>query len=248
MSLPAPPPAASLPPTLAPLATPPAHHVAQTAFSTLLLTLPLPLLASSRVASARRYEKERLMAEEGLVPDEFRNGSPAIGSTAAGAAKDEDEERAAVNLQLESLGFRVGGDLAERCVSGLAPALPAGLTGSAVADVVPFLLFLLRCRCLCISPGRSCCRLAFSKPRFTDSLDIVKFVCKDVWTAAFNKQIDNLRTNHRVRRLCSGSSEDGRGGWARRSRRRGRTRSAAPADERSTQRLRLETALDGRLP
>lgn len=33
--------------------------------------------------------------------------------------------------------------------------------------------------------------------KFTDTLDIMKFVCKDVWTAVFNKQIDNLRTNHR---------------------------------------------------
>jgi hypothetical protein len=47
------------------------------------------------------------------------------------------------------------------------------------------------------------CRLAFTKPRFADSLEIVKFICKDLWSAAFNKQIDNLRTNHRVRSLST---------------------------------------------
>lgn len=34
-------------------------------------------------------------------------------------------------------------------------------------------------------------------PRFTDSLDVIKFICKDLWVAAFRKQVDNLKTNHR---------------------------------------------------
>lgn len=37
------------------------------------------------------------------------------------------------------------------------------------------------------------------RPRFADQLDIIKFVCKDIWTVIFKKQIDNLKTNHRVR-------------------------------------------------
>ncbi|KAJ3298227.1 Trafficking protein particle complex subunit 6B [Rhizoclosmatium sp. JEL0117] len=35
------------------------------------------------------------------------------------------------------------------------------------------------------------------RPRFADNLEIVKFICKDFWLAVFNKQIDNLKTNHR---------------------------------------------------
>jgi len=35
--------------------------------------------------------------------------------------------------------------------------------------------------------------------RFTDNLDVVKFVCKEVWMFLFKKQVDNLKTNHRVR-------------------------------------------------
>lgn len=31
-----------------------------------------------------------------------------------------------------------------------------------------------------------------------DTLERVKFVCKDLWSAVWDKQIDNLRTNHRV--------------------------------------------------
>jgi len=30
-----------------------------------------------------------------------------------------------------------------------------------------------------------------------NSLDIIKFLCKDFWTETFGKQVDNLRTNHR---------------------------------------------------
>ncbi|EQL32267.1 hypothetical protein, variant [Blastomyces dermatitidis ATCC 26199] len=35
------------------------------------------------------------------------------------------------------------------------------------------------------------------RPRFTDNLDVIKFLCKDFWTILFRKQIDNLKTNHR---------------------------------------------------
>lgn len=33
-------------------------------------------------------------------------------------------------------------------------------------------------------------------PRFTSELDIIKFVCKDLWNGVYKKQVDNLRTNH----------------------------------------------------
>ncbi len=36
------------------------------------------------------------------------------------------------------------------------------------------------------------------RPRFVDHLDVIKFLCKDLWTVVFKKQIDNLKTNHRV--------------------------------------------------
>lgn len=41
-------------------------------------------------------------------------------------------------------------------------------------------------------------RFSRDRPRFTDTLDIIKFLCKDLWTLVFRKQIDNLKTNHRV--------------------------------------------------
>ncbi|KAI1821771.1 BET3 family protein [Xylaria intraflava] len=40
-------------------------------------------------------------------------------------------------------------------------------------------------------------RFSRDRPRFTDTLDAIKFVCKDLWMLVFKKQIDNLKTNHR---------------------------------------------------
>jgi hypothetical protein len=41
------------------------------------------------------------------------------------------------------------------------------------------------------------CRFSTDRPRFTDTLDVIKFLCKDLWMLVFRKQIDNLKTNHR---------------------------------------------------
>ncbi|XP_076912645.1 uncharacterized protein LOC143571016 [Bidens hawaiensis] len=35
------------------------------------------------------------------------------------------------------------------------------------------------------------------RPRFSDHLEAIKFICKDFWSELFKKQIDNLKTNHR---------------------------------------------------
>ncbi|KAH8821518.1 transporter particle component [Xylogone sp. PMI_703] len=40
-------------------------------------------------------------------------------------------------------------------------------------------------------------RFSRDRPRFTDTLDVIKFLCKDLWMLVFRKQIDNLKTNHR---------------------------------------------------
>ncbi|KAI7866052.1 transport protein particle component [Spinellus fusiger] len=47
-------------------------------------------------------------------------------------------------------------------------------------------------------------RFTKDRPRFADTLDVVKFICKDFWTLMFKKQIDNLKTNHRASRLLCG--------------------------------------------
>ncbi|KAK0411148.1 hypothetical protein QR680_005511 [Steinernema hermaphroditum] len=39
-------------------------------------------------------------------------------------------------------------------------------------------------------------KIAKDVPRFSTELDVMKFICKEFWTSAFGKQVDNLRTNH----------------------------------------------------
>ncbi|KAF5117394.1 hypothetical protein DV495_000645 [Geotrichum candidum] len=35
------------------------------------------------------------------------------------------------------------------------------------------------------------------RERFQNQLDVMKFICKELWPLIFKKQIDNLKTNHR---------------------------------------------------
>jgi len=41
-------------------------------------------------------------------------------------------------------------------------------------------------------------RCARGRPRMADDLDAIKFLCKEFWGHVFQKQVDNLKTNHRV--------------------------------------------------
>ncbi|MCL7040177.1 hypothetical protein MKW94_001012 [Papaver nudicaule] len=41
------------------------------------------------------------------------------------------------------------------------------------------------------------------RPRFSDHLEAIKFICKDFWSELFKKQIDNLKANHRVANAMS---------------------------------------------
>ncbi|GAQ89824.1 transport protein particle (TRAPP) component [Klebsormidium nitens] len=40
-------------------------------------------------------------------------------------------------------------------------------------------------------------RATKERPRFADHLEVIKFICKDLWSDVFKKQVDNLKTNHR---------------------------------------------------
>ncbi|XP_058216545.1 uncharacterized protein LOC131327415 isoform X1 [Rhododendron vialii] len=40
-------------------------------------------------------------------------------------------------------------------------------------------------------------RYTMERPRFSDHLEAIKFICKDFWSELFKKQIDNLKTNHK---------------------------------------------------
>ena len=88
---------------------------------------------------------------------------------------------------LESLGFQVGLQLVERCVGLRWARFPVGNGAAGALRLPPFPL-------LCVLS-----RYARDKPRFGDPLDAVKFICKEFWNEVFSKQVDNLKTNYRVR-------------------------------------------------
>ncbi|KAM4108530.1 hypothetical protein ACB094_03G051600 [Castanea mollissima] len=44
-------------------------------------------------------------------------------------------------------------------------------------------------------------RYTMERPRFSDHLEAIKFICKDFWSELFKKQIDNLKTNHRYMQI-----------------------------------------------
>ncbi|CAD6199527.1 unnamed protein product [Caenorhabditis auriculariae] len=39
-------------------------------------------------------------------------------------------------------------------------------------------------------------KVSKDSPKLVTELEIVKFICKEFWSAVFGKQVDNLRTNH----------------------------------------------------
>ena len=42
-------------------------------------------------------------------------------------------------------------------------------------------------------------RLTRDKDRIVETLDIIKFICRVFWKEVFQKQVDKLQTNHKVR-------------------------------------------------
>lgn len=55
-------------------------------------------------------------------------------------------------------------------------------------------------------------RLSQEVLSFRGELDILKFLCKDIWMALFQKQMDSLRTNHQVGVQAGGAGRLSRAG------------------------------------
>ncbi|XP_031241429.1 trafficking protein particle complex subunit 6A isoform X2 [Mastomys coucha] len=50
-------------------------------------------------------------------------------------------------------------------------------------------------------------RLPRETPAFREELDALKFLCKDLWAAMFQKHMDGLRTNHQPGDLCAAGQQ-----------------------------------------
>jgi hypothetical protein len=132
---------------------------------------------SSAVADSRAQKIEDEMIEAGLIPPppppQVRAKKDAQrDSVGTGSSAPSDDEEEGLRARLEAIGLHVGANITERCASHIFLQ-----QSNAYTDVL---------------------RLCHGRAGFTDTLDIVKFVCKELWSTCWDKQVDNLRTNHRV--------------------------------------------------
>ena len=166
-------------PLVTAMADAPVQFMDGAAFDYFLIEMVNTLRASSAHAQARARKVEQEMIDAGLLPaplptpairKDHRDSTTSLASKATTKVNDEEE---GLRLRLEAIGVHVGANITERYVH---------LSHSRFSRTAA-----------CISY-----RLCHGKPYFVETLESIKFVCKDLWTACWDKQVDNLRTNHRV--------------------------------------------------
>ena len=176
---------ATLAGNLADFAEPPTNLMDAPALDYFFIEMVNTLRHSSAVAISRTKKIEQEMADAGLMPvptpapttlkkSQLRESiaSNASRSSLSKDVKEEDEEEE-LRSRLESIGMHVGANIAER--------------------YVPFTPYPYRI------PSTLRYSLCHERGLFSDTLDAIKFICKDLWSTCWEKQVDNLRTNHRVR-------------------------------------------------
>ncbi|BGP18454.1 hypothetical protein JCM10213_003187 [Rhodosporidiobolus nylandii] len=199
---------ALLTPALASLADPPSanHRVDQQLVQFLTHEVIHALLASVKAARERREREQREVEEELAALGLSAGGGKAGGGKGKGKEprQNGDEERKLqdkddeeVRRRIGEMGFKVGWSSAERLAKDR-PLFPPS------------------------PPSAS----APNSPPTPDPLELIKFLCRDLWLSLYAKQVDNLRTNHRgtwvlldgdwrplrgLARGAPGDSEEGKG-------------------------------------
>ncbi|GAA5985904.1 hypothetical protein JCM10908_006327 [Rhodotorula pacifica] len=167
-------------------------------------------LRESQLAARTRQHDQLVAVQQEIAALRVRPASTSTQSTAA-EGKEESPgptDEAAVRARLDQIGYRVGWATAERLARDrprfpLAavpppPSLPPASSSSASpipsgssTPVPP-------------NPSHSSQpqqpappQPQQQQPQQPDVLELVKFICKDLWVSIFDKQVDNLRTNHR---------------------------------------------------
>ncbi|KLO17612.1 transport protein particle component [Schizopora paradoxa] len=201
-------------PTLALLADPPVRQVDAAAMDYLLIEMVQTLRESEAVSSERLKKAEDEMIQAGFMP-------PTV--AAREKQRKEKEKREKEKLR-ESTGSGAG-----------SPAPGGGAGKGSVEEDAAEEGLRTRLEAIGVHVGGNIAeRLCRERPRFTDTLDAVKFVCKDIWSICWDKQVDNLRTNHRgvyvlqdnqFKPICRISSYEGQ----QDAQRRARTYVALPA-------------------
>ncbi|KAH8101402.1 TRAPP complex subunit trs33 [Cristinia sonorae] len=162
----------SLSPAILALAEPPARLIDTPAMDYFLIEVVNALRESSAVAVARTKKLEQEMVDAGLLPPP----GPSAVAGASAASKRDSSFRDSIGSGISRSESAQGKSLVDDEEEGVRQRLEAiGMhVGANIAE-----------------------RLCHDRSLFTDTLDAVKFVCKDLWSACWDKQVDNLRTNHR---------------------------------------------------
>ncbi|KAI5666528.1 hypothetical protein M9H77_16381 [Catharanthus roseus] len=90
----------------------------------------------------------------------------------------------------------MGREVSESCVESLLTEIVSSYCNGFYANKPE--LAVRRIEAIGFQVGHQLCeRYTMDRPRFSDHLEAIKFICKDFWSELFKKQIDNLKTNHR---------------------------------------------------
>ncbi|KAH9060754.1 NO signaling/Golgi transport ligand-binding domain-containing protein [Lactarius vividus] len=159
-------------PSLATLADSQPRLMDAAAMEYFLIEAVQTLRHSSAVADSRAQKIEDEMIEAGLIPPPQVKAKKDAqrDSVGTGLSAPSDDEEEGLHARLEAIGMHVGANITERCASQI-------ILQSRTHTDVP--------------------RLCHGRAGFADTLDIVKFICKELWSTCWDKQVDNLRTNHR---------------------------------------------------
>ncbi|KDQ52966.1 hypothetical protein JAAARDRAFT_61552 [Jaapia argillacea MUCL 33604] len=136
----------------------------------LTIELVNTLRASSALATARIKAVEQELLDAGLTISQSPSGPPLPSKKEKGdLAGHRDSTTSLVSLK----GSKLGLDEEDEPLR-------------------------LRLEAIGMHVGANICeRLCRDRGLFTDTLDMIKFICKDLWATCWDKQVDNLRTNHR---------------------------------------------------
>ncbi|GAA5961806.1 hypothetical protein JCM21900_003316 [Sporobolomyces salmonicolor] len=160
-------------PSLTLLADPPLHSVDSHLVDLLTNEVIRILIHSEQAARARRAAEQEAVERE---LNDMGLADHAGKKTSHGGEKGPESDQAdeAVRTRIDQMGFKVGWATAERLARDrpLFPTTPSAPSTSAAPSSLP-------------------------PAPVPDALEVVKFICKDVWVALYDKQVDNLRTNHR---------------------------------------------------
>ncbi|KAJ2928567.1 hypothetical protein H1R20_g8516, partial [Candolleomyces eurysporus] len=153
--------------SLATLSDPPIKLVDGVAFDYFLVEMTSTLRESAAFATARTKRIENEMLEAGLIPTQAPTQASSKKASTAPGPRDSTTSLTS-NRPKSALVDEEDEPLRSRLEN-------IGMhVGSCFAE-----------------------RLCAHRQPFDDTLEVMKFICKDVWVALFDKQVDNLRTNRR---------------------------------------------------